>query len=138
MIRMPKCMPNRPGTLLLLLLLGPIACADALSPAASPGLCGPGTVLTVSGGVEPIVSWSPPCRAAAVTVEALPHGISWHVVATGNSLLPPIRHGQPPEYATELQVPGGPLLPGIVYTVTLQRYRTATARDTLASSTYEP
>lgn len=129
-------LPVRP--LALLLLLGAVACSDALSPAAAPEVCGPGTVLHVIGGVEPVVSWTPACRASAVTVDAATHGIRWSVVAAGNTLRPPIRYGEPPEHASEVQTPGGPLEPGIVYVVTLQRYRSATARDTLATSIYQP
>jgi hypothetical protein len=122
----------------ILLLLGAVACSDALSPAAAPDVCGPGTVLNVIGGLEPVVSWTPTCRASAVTVEAPTHGITWRVVAAGNTLRPPIRYGEPPEHAAEFQTPGGPLVPGITYVVTLQRYRSATAQDTLATSIYQP
>jgi hypothetical protein len=115
------------------------ACDNAFSvEAGSDAACGPGTALQIHGGLEPQVAWSPACRASAVTLEAAAHGIRWEVVAHGNLLLPPVRYDAPPPHAHETQVPGGPLLPGVTYTVTLQRDRGATARDTVASATYAP
>ncbi|HSJ06325.1 MAG TPA: hypothetical protein VK936_06475 [Longimicrobiales bacterium] len=115
------------------------ACENAFSvEAGSDVACGPGTALQIHGGLEPEVAWSPGCRASAVNLEAAAHGIRWELSAPGNLLLPPVRYGAPPAHAHETRVPVGPLLPGVTYTVTLQRDRGATARDTIASATYTP
>lgn len=120
-------------------ILAGAACDNAFSvEAGSDVACGPGTALQVHGGLQPEVAWSPGCRASAVTLEAAADGIRWEVAAPGNLLLPPVRFGAPPAHAQETRVPDGPLLPGLAYTVTLQRDRGATTRDTVASATYTP
>lgn len=83
--------------LLLPLLLG--ACGDDPVSAAALPRCGTDALnITVSGALEPVIRWTPACRAHFVRVSRAvgPFLVAWDVASDTATLVPGVRYGHTP------------------------------------------
>jgi hypothetical protein len=91
--------------------------------AAAAPTCPDNIAVRISAGVNPTISWSPPCPVSKVMVTGL-EGYDqgdWFVAADGNSIEPGLRIGEVPACATELRPQLGAMMPGTLYRLTLVR-----------------
>lgn len=105
-----------------LLIAAGVACTGD-SPAQPAASCTSALTITVGGGTQPPVNWTPACGVQSVTVvpaAAGPVGLpAWQAVAA-DGIRPPVRVGDRPTGAT-VWGGGEALEPGAAYTVYVGR-----------------
>lgn len=104
---------------LAVLAMAAVACSDDDATGSSLPECSSSVNLTVTGGNQPVFSWTPECRLFSVGVELTSTGEDqWLVVSESgeNTIAPGVRYGQTPEGATQAIAPRN-LIPGETYIV---------------------
>jgi hypothetical protein len=110
----------RSGTLGTLALAATLAaCTDDIL--TGPGGSGGDFAITVSGGVQPIYSWSVGAAfTVAVTRAADPAAVAWRVAdPNNNNIRSPLTHGTVPSGAFETATRERTLARGVTYRVTI-------------------
>ena len=102
---------------LLSLAAGSLRCSDDSGPEEVAECSGP-VAVTVTAGAVPSFSWTPRCSLFFLLVEPAESGSDvWSVITRSeNGLVPPVRYGQVPPGAEELE-PDTPLESGTEYDV---------------------
>lgn len=93
---------------------GSVACTDEI------------VTVSVSGGLEPVFTWSPACGMASIQVQPdTPNAGGWAIYSGQHSAENPlgsgIRYGHRPSLAVE-PAPPRPLVSGVAYTVSVARW----------------
>lgn len=103
---------------LLVILLAAASCTGSASPIEYPTPCVGSIALTVAvtRSTQPVVTWTPRCGAARLTVEspAASHGSStvfWSITSAAHTLASGVRYGRVPDNATQ-DTPPAPLASG--------------------------
>jgi hypothetical protein len=106
--------------LILVALLGAGACGGTTEPPAS---CSGPVSITVNGGTDPTIDWTPTCGVERLVVTqplqpslGLNLAERWAIHGDERLIGPPVRYGRTPR-GTTVDVPAGPLTPGIEYGV---------------------
>ena len=110
---------------LFVMLLATASCTGSASPIEYPTPCIGAIALTVAAtrATQPVITWTPRCGVARLTVESLPGSsggstVFWSITSTGHTLASGVRYGRVPDNATQV-TPAAPLPSGQTVVIAL-------------------